>query len=210
MGYLLLRRFVGNLLDCAVSFFTLTVISEDRLLALLLGLRYRQVVTCLILFNNNLFMDFVHFRCIYFVLESSYYFTMMVSIRSNSFLFSDHNVRLHLKFMRHSQIHNQIHVQNHVVQAQQSRVIPLNIARYRKAVNSALWVQVTLVVCYLLYGITVIGVRTGGGGEGGCSPPKFWATQIFWAAREIWAKLVFKEACKCLCIFFEEIISVST
>ena len=69
----------------AVSFFALTVVSMDRLLALLLGLRYRQVVTCLILFNNNLFMDFVHFRCIYFVLESSYYF--MVSIRSNSFLF---------------------------------------------------------------------------------------------------------------------------
>ena len=28
-----------------------------------------------------------------------------------------------------------------------------------------------------------IGVRTGGGAKGGCSPPKFWATQIFWAAR---------------------------
>ena len=26
--------------------------------------------------------------------------------------------------------------------------------------------------------------RTGWGGEGGCSSPKFWATQIFWAARE--------------------------
>ena len=30
--------------------------------------------------------------------------------------------------------------------------------------------------------------RTGRGGEGGCSPPKFWATQIFWAAREILGK----------------------
>ena len=29
----------------------------------------------------------------------------------------------------------------------------LNIARYRKAVSSAPWVQVTLVVCYLPYGI---------------------------------------------------------
>ena len=93
MGYLLLRRFVGSLLDCALSFFTLTVISVERLLALLLGLIYRQVVTCLILFSNNLCMDFVHFWCTYFVLESSYYF--MVSIRSNSFLFSDHNIRLH-------------------------------------------------------------------------------------------------------------------
>ena len=35
-----------------------------------------------------------------------------------------------------------------------------------------------------------IGVRAGGG-EGGCSPPKFWATQIFWAARENLGKASF-------------------
>ena len=46
--------------------------------------------------------------------------------------------------------HNQIHVQNHVPQGQPSQAISaLNIARYRKAVYSALWVQGTLVVCYL-------------------------------------------------------------
>ena len=46
--------------------------------------------------------------------------------------------------------HNQIHVQNHVAQGQPSQAIPaLNIARYRKAVYSALWVQGTLVICYL-------------------------------------------------------------
>ena len=44
---------------------------------------------------------------------------------------------------------NQIHVQNHVAHGQPSQAILLNIARYRKAVYSALWVQVTLVVCYL-------------------------------------------------------------
>ena len=31
----------------------------------------------------------------------------------------------------------------------------------------------------------------GGGGEGGCSPPKFWATQFFWAARENLGKASF-------------------
>ena len=36
-----------------------------------------------------------------------------------------------------------------------------------------------------------IRVRAGGGGEGGCSPPKFWATQIFWAARENLVKASF-------------------
>ena len=46
--------------------------------------------------------------------------------------------------------HNQIHVQNLVAQGQPSQAIPtLNIARYRKAVYSALWVHGTLVVCYL-------------------------------------------------------------
>ena len=45
--------------------------------------------------------------------------------------------------------HNQIHGQNHVVQGQSSKANTLNKARYRKAVYSALWVQVTLVICYL-------------------------------------------------------------
>ena len=48
---------------------------------------------------------------------------------------------------------NQIHVQNHVANGQPSQAIPLNIARYRKAVYSALWVQVTLVVCYLPFAV---------------------------------------------------------
>ena len=33
--------------------------------------------------------------------------------------------------------------------------------------------------------------RTGRGGEGGCSPLKVWATQIFWAARENLGKASF-------------------
>ena len=51
--------------------------------------------------------------------------------------------------------HNQIRVQNHVVQRQRGQEIPLNIARYRKAVSSALWVQLILVICYLPYNIAV-------------------------------------------------------
>ena len=45
--------------------------------------------------------------------------------------------------------HNQIHVQNHVAQGQPSQAISLNVARYRKAVYSALWTQGTLVICHL-------------------------------------------------------------
>ena len=51
--------------------------------------------------------------------------------------------------------HNQIRGQNHVFQGQSSQVNTLNKARYRKAVYSALWVQVTLVICYLPHVIAV-------------------------------------------------------
>ena len=54
---------------------------------------------------------------------------------------------------------NQIHGQNHVVQGQSRQANALNIARYRKAVYSAL----TLVICYLPYSIAVA-FRTRQGG----------------------------------------------
>jgi len=47
----------------------------------------------------------------------------------------------------------QIQAQSHVQQEQPGEINPLNIERYRKAVSSALWVQCTLVACYLSYGI---------------------------------------------------------
>ena len=52
--------------------------------------------------------------------------------------------------------HNQIHIQHHGSLRQPSQATPLNIPRYRKAVTSALWVQVTMTFCYLPYGIVEI------------------------------------------------------
>ena len=46
----------------------------------------------------------------------------------------------------------QAQVQAHIHLGQPSLTgIPLNIGRYRKTVSSALWVQITMVVCYLPY-----------------------------------------------------------
>ncbi|CAH3014742.1 unnamed protein product [Porites evermanni] len=42
-----------------------------------------------------------------------------------------------------------------IFRRQPSQATPLNIARYRKAVNIALWVQGTLVVCYLPFVVVV-------------------------------------------------------
>ena len=44
--------------------------------------------------------------------------------------------------------HHQAQEQNHV-QQQRSHAAALNMARYKKAVSSALWVQLALAVCYL-------------------------------------------------------------
>ena len=136
---------------CAVSLLTLTEISVGRLLALLLGLRYKQVVTLRRTYITacNSFLGFFCCRCICLVLESPDKFN--ISIHCWSSVSSHHNRCLHKNFfsLRHNQIHN------HVAQGQPSQTIPLNIDRYRKAVYSALWVQVTLVICYLPYVIAV-------------------------------------------------------
>ena len=138
---------------CALSLQTLTAISVDRLLALLLGLRYRQVVTfrrtCItvtgfwilsIVGASTLFLN----RRI-----TSWYQYIGTALCLVTTIFAYAKIFVTLR-------HNQIHVQNHVAQGQPSQAIPaLNIARYRKAVYSALWVQGTLLVCYLPYGIAI-------------------------------------------------------
>ena len=134
---------------CSVSLLTSAAISVDRLLALLLGLRYRQLVTlrrtCIIAFGFWI-LSIVGPSTIFcnpYILLCQYIFAALCLVTT---IFAYTKVSYTLR-------HNQIHVQNHVVQGQPSQAIPLNIARYRKAVYSALWVQGTLIVCYLPYGI---------------------------------------------------------
>ena len=131
---------------CVVSVLTVTAISVDRLLALSLGFKYRQVlthrITCIIVTGfwilsivgaSTLFLNRrITSWCLYIV--------SALCLVTTTFAYTKIFFTLR---------HNQIHVQNHVAQGQPSQAIPLNIARYRKAVYSALWVQVTLVVCYL-------------------------------------------------------------
>ena len=137
---------------CAVSLLTLTAISVDRLLALLLGLRYRQVVTlrrtCIIAFGFwilSIVGSSTIFWNPYILLWYQYIGTALCLVTA---IFAYTKISYTLR-------HNQIHVQNHVAQGQPSQAIPLNIARYRKAVYTALWVQGTLVICYLPYNIAI-------------------------------------------------------
>ena len=137
---------------CSVSLFTVTAISVDRLLALLLGLRYRQVVTL-----KRTYLTAIVFWVVSIVAGTTFlwnprlpqwYINIGIPLCLVTSIFSYTKIFLILR-------HNQIQVQNHVSQGQPNQAIPLNIARYRKAVSIALWVQVTIVVCYLPYSITV-------------------------------------------------------
>ena len=134
------------------SLVTLTAINVDRLLALLLGLRYRQVVTlkrtCLIAIGGwiasivGVSISFLNLLIVSLYDYIPTAFCLVTTICAYTKIFM-------------SLRHNQIHGQNHVVQGQSSQANTLNIARYRKAVYSALWVQVTLVICYLPHVIAV-------------------------------------------------------
>ena len=137
---------------CDVSLLTLTAISVDRLLALLLGLRYRQVVT---LKRTHIAVIGLWIMCIVGA-STTFWNTLIISWYQHivTALCLVITISAYTKIFL-SLRHNQIHVQNHVAQGQPSQAIPLNIARYRKAVNSALWVQLILVICYLPYNIAI-------------------------------------------------------
>ena len=149
--YVIVATSTVSYILCAVSLLTLTAISVDRLLALLLGLRYKQVVTlkrvylmtitfCVVSTVSSTLRIF--FNAIVFLV----YDIIVVSLCLAISLFSYTTIFLTLR-------HHQNQVQDHVQQPNQTN--QLNIARYRKAVSTALWLQFMLVVCYLPYVILV-------------------------------------------------------
>ena len=137
---------------CSVSLLTMTAISVDSLFALLLGLRYRQVVSL-----KRTYLTVIVFWVVSIVGITTYLRNPLITrwcvytvipLCLVTSIFSYTKIFLTLR-------HNQIQVQNHASQGQPNQAISLNIARYKKAVFSALWVQVSLVVCYLPYGIVI-------------------------------------------------------
>ena len=138
---------------CGVSLLTLTAISVDRLLALLMRLRYRFVVT---LKRVWLFIAAFWFSSTAIALTVIYSFriavifvciVLLTCIVTSTFCYT--KIYLTLR-------HHQVHVQGHVQPGQSSREgVSLNIARYRKTVSTALLMQVALLVCYLPYAISV-------------------------------------------------------
>ena len=125
-----------------VTLMTMTAISVDRLLALMLGLRYKQIVTLkrtyIILttfWAFNLFVilsGFFHHPIILSYSSLVISFCLVISLASYAKIFCI--LRYHQAQVRDQQPASQTNT--------------LNMARFRKAVYSALWVQLALVVCY--------------------------------------------------------------
>ena len=148
--YAFVCNFVTGYILCPVSLFTVTAISMDRLLALFLGLMYRQVVTLnrarltvTVLWVLAICGTTMHFWN-YFITVWYCYIAILRCLTTSISSYA----KIFLKLR-----HHQTNVQDHVYQERQAQVIPLNIQRYKKALSGALWLQVTLVACYLPYGI---------------------------------------------------------
>ena len=150
--YLMEIVFVTSTILCGASLFTLTAISVDRLLALLLGLKYRQVVT---LKRTNV----VVITCWVLSIVSS-----TVRLYSDPITTSWYNnivvpLCLVTSIVCYMKIfftlrHRQSEIQDHVQET--NRTNQPNIARYKKAVFTSMWLQVTLVACYLPQAIPVV------------------------------------------------------
>ena len=136
---------IGTILASA-SLLTLTAISVDRLLALMLGLRYRHAVTLkrtrlIIITFWVLSASLATMRFFYNLSITSRYEAIVILLCLVTSTFSHTKIFLSLR-------HHQSQVRDHNVQ-QPNQTNQLNIARFRKAVSTALWLQFSLIVCYL-------------------------------------------------------------
>ena len=139
---------IGGIISLYVSLCTLAAISVDRLLALLLGLRYRQIVTLRRVYavNATLWVFPGVSSAIFWIFSPAtwkVWSSTCLTLCLITALFCYTRIFVRLRHQQ-SQAHN--HPQEQGIQT-----IPSNLLRYRKTVHTALWLQTALVFCYLPY-----------------------------------------------------------
>ena len=142
--------YVTTTISSGVSLATLTAIGVDRLLALLLGLRYRQVVT----------VKRVRTIIFLFWLKSSAVGVLYVWDMTAYFISSAVLVMLEVVISTYSyaRIFYTIRRQQTQVQdnlASQRGSISPNMVRYKKTIINALWVHLNLATCYLPFAVVM-------------------------------------------------------
>ena len=159
--YLSVTGSVIGVILFAVSLLTLAAISVDRLLALLLGLRYRQVVTlkraCVIVVTFWVVSTAMTGMSFWSRLVILWYMIVVLSFSLATSIFSYTRIYFGLR-------HHQNQVSDNIQQPNSNQGDELNIARYRKAVSSAVWLQLMLVACFLPRGaaLAVLVTKTAG------------------------------------------------
>ena len=142
--YAVVAYVITGYIYSGASLLTLAAISVDRLLALLLRLRYKQVVTLkrtwAIVFT--LWVVSTAFPATWFwnSVILPWYAIIGILLCLVTALFSYTKIFITLR-------HQQTQLHDHAQQPNQAN--QLNILRYKKAVSSAIWLQLTLVACYL-------------------------------------------------------------
>ena len=144
---------VGYLL-CGISLLTMTAISVDRLLALSLRVRYKQIVTLnraraivLVFWIFCIVCSVMHAhnsRITTWYTPITILVCFLTSVSSYTTIF--------WKLHRH-----ETQVRGNIIQPEQSNISssgPLNISQYRKGVFSVMCLQLAVAVCYLPHGIT--------------------------------------------------------
>ena len=139
-----------------VSVLASAAVSVDRLLALSLGLRYRQtvnlrrvrvVVVCFWLSSSLIAAGsiFSVHKTVSYIANLLFYVFILLSLVISTFSYT----KIFLKLR-----HQQAQIQEHVEPGQPTGGgSSLNIARYKKTVSSIAWIQLTLLVCYAPYSI---------------------------------------------------------
>ena len=129
-----------------ISIYTSTSLSVDRLLALLSGLRYRHVVTlprvravitCFWLISISVGSIFFWNGSI--AITAGFSLTVC-SLSTSAFC----NSTIYVKLRRH-----QLQISPLTQGEPNGRELPLNIARFKNSVSSAMWVQMALLTCYI-------------------------------------------------------------
>ena len=139
---------IEGIISITVSLWTITAISVDRLLALLLKLRYRQVVTVrkvyAVAIASWICNGIGSVPLWYFspdVYKLLFVITIAVCLTTSTYCYTRIFSRLR---RQHTQVHNNL-------REPENQTTRVDRTRYRKTVFSALWLQLALLFCYLPY-----------------------------------------------------------
>ena len=134
---------------CGVSVFTLTAISADRLLALTLRMRYRELVTLTRIRLVIAFIWLISFAnaLLYLWDQRIFLIGCFVVIFSALLIATFCYFKIYLILRRQKS-----RVEDHLNQGRRAAA-SLNVEKYKKTVLSALWVHITLVACNLPYAV---------------------------------------------------------